>query len=61
MTQPNVKFIFSFVFLNFISPINTFAQEVVWKKNFGSIAYERFSTVTKVFDGIVAVGYTQIL
>ena len=36
----------------------TWAQEVVWKKNFGGSGVDEFSAVTAVSDGLVAVGHS---
>ena len=41
--------------LTILLPINTFAQEIIWKKSFGSVI-NSYESVTAVSDGIVVAG-----
>jgi CO dehydrogenase/acetyl-CoA synthase epsilon subunit len=45
--------------LHFFLPINCFAQNIVWKKNFGGIHDDFFESATEVPGGVVAVGYAD--
>ena len=39
---------------------NSFAQDVLWKNNFGGSGYNDYLSVTAVTGGIVAVGYSDV-
>jgi len=52
-------FILFTLFLHILSPINIFAQDIVWKKNFGSFV-NTYASVTAVSDGIIAVGLGRL-
>jgi len=38
--------------------MSTWAQDVLWKKNFGGSDYDSYNSVTAVSDGVVAAGYS---
>lgn len=40
--------------------MNVFTQnDVIWKKNFGGNSYDDFLSITAVWDGMIAVGYSR--
>jgi len=45
------------ILFSFILHINTPAQEIIWKKNFGGNGTEEFASITTVQGGTVSVGY----
>jgi len=46
-------------FFLFVLPTNIFAQEVLWKKNFGGSGADEYLSATEVPDGIIAVGCSR--
>jgi len=49
------------LFLILLLPIQTFAQDVLWKKNFGGNLNNSFQEVITVSDGIIAAGFSSLI
>jgi len=53
-----IKTVLLTVFI-FLSLTTVFAQDIVWKKNFGGSGADAYYSVTVVSDGVIAVGCSQ--
>ena len=58
MKKLNKFFIATFFLCAFTFSGKTWAQDIVWKKNFGGSSNDAYNSVVAVTDGIVAVGYS---
>jgi len=51
-----IKVLFSFFIFSFLFPITSFAQEIIWKKNFGGNVLTEYNDIMDISGGVIAVG-----